>query len=144
MVSMYQKKKYIGISKGMSADHTIKTLIHEITHATLHTNSQARFGDNVYRKQEFEAESVAYIVSKHFGINSSDYSFGYLASWTRQGHDIKQFEKSLSTIQSQARELINKIDNSLSQIQSQIKHLNTRLIRKFQRHLKLKKGSVKK
>ena len=134
------EEKYIGISKGMSADHTIKTLIHEITHATLHTNSQARFGDNVYRKQEFEAESVAYIVSKHFGINSSDYSFGYLASWTRQGHDIKQFEKSLSTIQSQARELINKIDNSLSQIQSQNQTSEHTVDKKISKALETQKG----
>lgn len=134
------EEKYIGISKGMSADHTIKTLIHEITHATLHTNSQAKFGDNVYRKQEFEAESVAYIVSKHFGINSSDYSFGYLASWTRQGHDIKQFEKSLSTIQSQARELINKIDNSLIQIQSQNKTSEHTVDEKISKALETQKG----
>lgn len=66
--------------------------------------------------------------------------FGYLASWTRQGHDIKQFEKSLSTIQSQARELINKIDNSLSQIQSQNQTSEHTVDKKISKALETQKG----
>lgn len=105
--------KRIVIKEGMGEQMTIKTLIHEITHAKLHANSQAVFGDSCYRRQEFEAESVAYIVSKYYGIDSSEYSFGYLSSWTNKGKQLESFVSSLEMITKQAKEFITEIDELL-------------------------------
>ncbi|WP_242359005.1 ArdC-like ssDNA-binding domain-containing protein [Lactococcus petauri] len=93
---------------------TIKTLIHEITHACLHANAQVRFGDENYRRQEFEAESVAYVMMNHLGIDSGDYSFGYLSSWTNEGKKIEDFQDSLETIARQSEHLIQKLEKVLS------------------------------
>ncbi|TYC48014.1 hypothetical protein ESZ50_10320 [Weissella muntiaci] len=103
----------IVIKAAMGQEQTIKTLIHEIVHSELHANSQARFGSNDYSVQEFEAESVAYIVANHLGIDTAQYSFGYLASWTDNGAKLEEFQTSLETITNEARSLINKIDETL-------------------------------
>ena len=63
----------------------------------------------------FEAESVAYIVCKNYGVDTSDYTFAYLSSWTNKGERIADFENSLKTITNTAREIIKKIDKELSQ-----------------------------
>ncbi|MGI1837314.1 ArdC-like ssDNA-binding domain-containing protein [Lactococcus garvieae] len=89
---------------------TLKTLIHEITHACLHANAQARFGDETYRRQEFEAESVAYIIMNHLGIDSGEYSFGYLSSWIEQGNKLEDFQQSLETIARQSESFIQKLE----------------------------------
>jgi len=108
----------IVLQQGLGEVMTLRTMIHEITHAMLHTDSKARFGDSTYRRQEFEAESVAYIVSKHLGLDTSDYSFGYLSSWTKGGNNIEAFEKSLETITIQSQTLINRLDQTLTKIYS--------------------------
>ncbi|SFL29220.1 DUF6782 family putative metallopeptidase [Lactococcus garvieae] len=104
----------------MSEEQTIKTLIHEATHSELHTQSQARFGDEIYRRQEFEAESVAYVVTKHYGIDSSDYSFGYLANWGMNDLDLQALKATMIKVQEQSHSLIERIDQSLEKIQSKI------------------------
>lgn len=106
----------IVLQQGLGEVMTLKTLIHEMTHAMLHTDSKAKFGDLTYRRQEFEAESVAYIVSNHLGMDTSDYSFGYLASWTNEGKSIDSFEKSLETISKQSQTLINRLEHTLSKV----------------------------
>ncbi|MCA5014566.1 MULTISPECIES: ArdC family protein [unclassified Enterococcus] len=106
----------IVIQEGLGEVMTLKVLLHEMTHAMLHSNSEAQYGDQVYSKQEFEAESVAYIVSSHLGIDTSDYSFGYLASWTEQGRKLEELSNSLEVITSQAKELIDRIDQSLNKV----------------------------
>lgn len=110
------KDHKIVLQQGLGEVMTIKTMIHEMTHAMLHTDSKARFGDMTYRRQEFEAESVAYIVSKHLGIDTSEYSFGYLSSWTNEGKSIDSFEKSLETISKQSQTLINRLEQTLSKV----------------------------
>ncbi len=109
-------RELILIRPGMGQQQTIKTLIHETIHARLHHDSQARFGSQSYAKQEFEAEAVAYIVTNHLGIDSSDFSFGYLASWTNGGQQIEVFEDSLATITKEAQQLISEIDVKLEKI----------------------------
>lgn len=109
-------KKEIVLREGLGEIMTLKVLLHELTHATLHTNSSSSFGDDMYRKQEFEAESVAYIVSNHLGIDTSDYSFGYLSSWTDKGNKLEEFTTSLETITEQAKLLINRLDQTLEKI----------------------------
>ena len=109
-------KKEIVLRQGMGEVMTLKVLLHEITHALLHSNSSATFGDKVYRQQEFEAESVAYVVSRHLGMDTSDYSFGYLSSWTDQGKDLMKLEESLKRITNQAKQLIDDIDVALDKV----------------------------
>jgi Zn-dependent peptidase ImmA (M78 family) len=106
----------IVVAKGLGQEQTIKTLIHEITHAELHASSTSKFGSPQYSQNEFEAESVAYIVANHFGIDSSEYSFGYLSSWTNQGDDLQNFEVSLEKITNEANQLIEKIDKTLERV----------------------------
>lgn len=84
-------EKRIAIDDGMSELQTIKTAIHEIAHAKLHdidlnAPEQAKRPDRSTR--EVQAESVAYTVCQHFGLDTSDYSFGYVAGWS-SGRDIK-------------------------------------------------------
>lgn len=106
--------KQIVVNKNMGQEMTLKTLIHEVTHAVLHSDSSAIFGDETYSKQEFEAEAVAYIVSSHLKIDTSSYSFAYLSSWTNQGKDLKELENSLDTITKQAQSMIENIEKTLS------------------------------
>lgn len=109
-------KGEIVIREGLGEVMTIKVLLHELTHALLHTNSQATFGDSTYSKQEFEAESVAYIVSNHLGLDTSNYSFGYLSSWTDQGNKVEELTSSLEVITNQARDLIQRADEVLKKV----------------------------
>jgi hypothetical protein len=104
----------IGLRQGLGQEQTVKTLIHELTHAQLHANSTAEFGSQAYGQHEFEAESVAYVVADHLGIDSSEYSFGYLSAWTHEGDQLEAFKTSLKTVTTQANQLINKIDDTLS------------------------------
>lgn len=96
----------------MSELQTIKTAIHEIAHAKLHdidlnAPEQAERPDRSTR--EVQAESVAYTVCQHFGLDTSDYSFGYVAGWS-SGRDIKELKASLETIRTAASELISEIE----------------------------------
>ncbi len=76
-------KKMIAIQEGMSDIQTVKTAIHELTHAKLHSTASKNDTDDVRRIQEVQAESVAFAVASHFDIDTSEYSFPYIASWTR-------------------------------------------------------------
>lgn len=102
----------IVIRKGMNQYQTLKTEIHEVAHSLLHQKSSEFISKE---QKEFEAESVAYIVCQNYGVDTSDYTFAYLSSWTNKGERIADFENSLKTITNTAREIIKKIDKELSQ-----------------------------
>lgn len=108
----------IVIQQGMSEVQSIKTAIHEVTHADLHAPEvNLSLSDRTDRRtREVEAESVAYTVCQHYGLDTSDYSFGYVAGWS-SSKELKELHNSLEIIQKQAGELINKIDNRLAEIQ---------------------------
>lgn len=108
------KENRIAIKEGMSEQQTIKTMVHEITHSRLHSMAkQDNIKDTTERNtKEIEAESVAFVVSKHFGINTEDYSFGYIASWSK-GKDLKELESSLNTIQKEANSIISGVEEKL-------------------------------
>jgi hypothetical protein len=97
----------IAIKTGLSDLQTIKTLIHECAHATLHTLDKA--GEKTREQQETEAEAVAYVVSKHYGIDTSDYSFGYLASWATD-KETPELTACLETIRTTAAKFIDGLD----------------------------------
>ena len=102
----------IVIRKGMNQYQTLKTEIHEVAHSILHKKTSEFISKE---QKEFEAESVAYIVCQNYGVDTSDYTFAYLSSWTNKGERIADFENSLKTITNTAREIIKKIDKELSQ-----------------------------
>ena len=114
----YPTEQNIIIRQGMSEAQTVKTTIHEITHADLHTlDADNLSGEKKNRRtREVEAESVAYVVCNHFGIDTSEYSFGYLAFWSAS-KELSELQNSLDTIQKQANELINRIDKRLTELQ---------------------------
>ena len=80
------KENKIVINQGMSKDQTVKTLIHEYTHSILHGSESDVDRDT----EELQAESTAFIITNRYGIDTSEYSFGYLASWS-DGKDIKKY-----------------------------------------------------
>lgn len=110
----------IAIQEGMSQSQTIKTAIHEVAHAKLHDRERNQDIDVVLDKdrntKEVEAESVAYTVCQHFGIDTSDYSFGYIARWSSD-RDMKELKSSLDTIRKTASELITGIEDRLAELQ---------------------------
>ena len=112
--------KRIAIQEGMSELQTLKTAIHEIAHAKLHDidlnapeNEQQPRVDR--RTREVEAESVTYTVCQHYGLDTSDYSFGYVAGWS-SGRELSELKNSLETIRSAAAEIINSIDETLAEL----------------------------
>ena len=99
----------IGIKEGMSQVQTIKTLVHEIAHAILHNPDSTPDGaKKAKRQKEVEAESVAYVVCQHFGIDTSDYSLGYVAGWSKD-RELDELKASLETIHSTAGKIIDAI-----------------------------------
>ena len=116
-------EKRIAIQEGMSELQTLKTAIHETAHSKLHAIDpeapaieQADRPDS--RTREVQAESVAYAVCQHYGLDTSDYSFGYVAGWS-SGKDLKELKASLETIRATAHELITTIDGHLAQLQKE-------------------------
>lgn len=108
------KEKEIVIKEGMSETQTIKTLIHEISHEKLHSKDDRKTLSN---QREIEAESVAFVVSNYFGIDTSSYSFDYISSW--QEKDKAEVKDSLNIIQETSNMLIEKIKSNL-EIQKEI------------------------
>lgn len=101
----------IVVQPGMSQVQTIKTMIHEIAHAKLHQPNHLTDRPKQRREKEVEAESVAYVVCQHFGIDTSDYSFGYVAGWS-QGRELNELKTSLDIIHTTAGEIIDTIQLS--------------------------------
>ena len=116
-------EKRIAIQENMSELQTLKTAIHEIAHAKLHAiDPEAPAAEQQNRPdsrtREVQAESVAYTVCQHYGLDTSDYSFGYVAGWS-SGKDLKELRASLETIRATAHELITTIDGHLAELQKQ-------------------------
>lgn len=113
--------KRIAISNGLSEMQTIKTTIHEIAHAKLHAlpEPDAPVEEQEDRPdrntREVQAESVAYIVCQHFNIDTSDYSFGYIAGWS-SGQETKELRASLETIRETASEIIEQIEEKMPEL----------------------------
>lgn len=109
----------------MSELQTLKTAIHEIAHAKLHDIDLNAPKDEQQprvdrRTREVEAESVAYTVCQHYGLDTSDYSFGYVAGWS-SGRELAELKSSLETIRSAAADIINSIDGHIAELQSSTK-----------------------
>lgn len=114
--------KRIAIKEGVSELQAVKTAIHEIAHAKLHDvdlNAPLEEQNRIDRRsREVQAESVAYTVCQHFGLDTSDYSFGYVAGWS-SGKEMTELKASLETIQETAKELITEIEGHFTELQQQ-------------------------
>ena len=117
------EEKRIAIDEGMSELQNLKTAIHEIAHAKLHdidlNAPQEEQPDRPDRRtREVQAESVAYTVCQHYGLDTSDYSFGYVAGWS-SGRELAELKSSLETIRATAAEIINTIDGHFAELQKE-------------------------
>lgn len=115
----------IAIQSGMSQVKTVKTAVHEMAHQKLHSiqpkdETPSEAGDNsraelTRNSKEVEAESVAFTVCRHFGIETDDYSFTYIAAWSR-GKETAELKASLDVIRRAASEMITEIENCLKEL----------------------------
>ncbi len=112
----------IAIKEGMSEAQTAKTGVHEVAHAKLHAREAEQDTEKAVYKdretKEVEAESIAYTVCQHFGIDTSDYSFGYIAGWS-SGKEMPELKSSLDTIRRTSSELIKGIEAQLLEIEKE-------------------------
>ncbi len=110
----------IAIKEGMSETQTAKTGVHEVAHAKLHAKEIEQETGTVKDREtkEVEAESIAYTVCQHFRIDTSDYSFGYIAGWS-SGKEMPELKSSLDTIRRTSSELIKGIEAQLLEIEKE-------------------------
>lgn len=115
-------EKRIAVRNDLSEMQTIKTTIHEIAHAKLHALPEKEENEVIEddrpdnRTREVQAESVAYTVCQHFGIDTSDYSFGYVAGWS-SGKETEELKASLEVIRTTADEMITDISEKLKELE---------------------------
>nr|WP_269139535.1 PBECR4 domain-containing protein [Streptococcus sanguinis] len=108
----------IVIKKGLSEQHTLKTIFHEMAHSDLHNFEKRAETPFNLSTAELQAESVAFVVSSHYGLDTSEYSFGYLASWTQDPKGLSDLEGQIKIVQKEADSLISRIDQALEKYQS--------------------------
>lgn len=101
------ENRKIAIQIGMSDEQTIKTLIHEIAHSLLHEDSKKS-----REQEEVEAESVAFIISDFLGVDTSSYSFDYVAVWSRE-METSELQEILANIQQQASTIISQLSEKI-------------------------------
>ena len=111
------EEKRIAINEGMSDVQNLKTLIHEIAHARIHDidKNAPKEEQPTRRTREVEAESIAYTVCQHYGLDTSDYSFGYIASWSG-GKELDVLKSSLDTIRKEADAIIKEVDKHFAEL----------------------------
>ena len=113
----HMEENRIVVQEGMSEAQTVKTLLHEASHQALHSREAMEMsGEKKSKNQkETEAESVAYVVCQHYGIDTSDYSFAYVATWSAD-KEVPELKASLDTIRRTASDLIVKIDEKVQEL----------------------------
>ena len=112
------KENHIVIKQGMSEQQTLKTIFHEMAHSDLHNLEKLQEAPLKRSTAELQAESVAFVVASHYGLDTSDYSFGYLATWSQDPEGLSDLEAQIKIVQKEADSLISRIDKSLEKYQS--------------------------
>lgn len=107
----------ITILKGMSEQQTLKTIFHEMAHSELHNVEKLLETPLKRSTRELQAESVAFVVASHYGLDTSDYTFGYLASWSQDKVGLSDLEGQIKIVQKEADSLISRIDETLETYQ---------------------------
>lgn len=98
----------IVVKAGMSEAQTVKTLVHEITHSILHSDDGEE-KEAGRRKREVQAESVAYVVCSALGLDTAEYSFGYVAGWSA-GQELEELTESMEVIRKTAKTILNGLE----------------------------------
>ena len=112
----HQEERRIAINEGMSEVQNVKTLVHEMAHQKLHAVENMDKELKLTRgAKEVEAESIAYVICQHYGIDTAEYSFPYLAGWS-EGKDTPELKASLDRIRKASNEMINEIDSHIAEI----------------------------
>lgn len=110
-------KNQIVIKSGMSDTQTLKTAFHEATHNLLHDpNKKIVTAKSPRNEKEVQAESVAFIVAERFGMDTSEYSFPYIATWSA-GKQLEQLKNALQEIQMAAKKISSEIESELLKLQ---------------------------
>lgn len=116
----HQEERRIAINEGMSEVQNVKTLVHEMAHQKLHAVENMDKELKLTRgAKEVEAESIAYVICQHYGIDTAEYSFPYLAGWS-EGKDTPELKASLDRIRKASNEMINEIDSHIAEINLEI------------------------
>ena len=136
----------IYLNENLNQQHKLRTLVHEIVHARLHNmdkllSEKGALPDKATR--EIQAEGIAYAVCKHLGLDTSGYSFGYLAAWSSD-KELPELRSSLSTISKGAKTLINEIDGELREVISREMIVETNKQQKAEQKAEVKKTAAKK
>lgn len=118
-----RRDKSIYISKELNEAQTVATLIHEMTHAELHKdkapeNETVAEREARRNREEVEAESVAFVVSQYFGIETGANSFGYVADWSSD-KELSDLKSSLETIKKTANKMIETIDQKFNELKQE-------------------------
>lgn len=112
-------EKRIAVREGLSEQQTLKTLVHEISHAKLHDVDLSKPKDERLdidkRTMECQAEAIAFVCCERFGLDTSDYSFGYIAGWS-SGRELKELRSSLEIIRNTAAEIIDSVEDCLQEM----------------------------
>lgn len=110
------KENHIVIKQGMSEQQTLKTIFHEMAHSDLHNLEKLQEEPLKRSTAELQAESVAFVVASHYGLDTSDYSFGYLATWSQDPEGLSDLEAQIKIVQKEADSLISELINRLKSI----------------------------
>lgn len=103
-------------SHDMNKSQLIKTFIHETAHSELHHSNNPQREQLTRSNAELQAESVAYVVASYYGIDTSDYSFDYLAGWSKDKETLADLEAQLDIVQQEAKSLMVRMDQELEQL----------------------------
>ena len=118
-------EKRIAVREGLSEQQTLKTLVHEISHAKLHDFDLSKPRDEISKTDrqimECQAEAVAFVCCERFGLDTSDYSFGYIAGWS-SGRELKELRSSLEIIRDTAAEIIDGVESQLHELRQNREH----------------------
>ncbi|HEL2322480.1 TPA: hypothetical protein TZN81_002102 [Streptococcus suis] len=98
---------------GMNKSQLIKTFLHETAHSELHHKDHPQKDQLTRSTAELQAESVAYVVASYYGLDTSNYSFGYLASWSQDKDTLRDLEAQLDIVQQEAKSLIERMDKEM-------------------------------
>lgn len=127
-------------SNEMNKAQIIKTFLHEMAHAELHHSANPQKENLTRSTAELQAESVAYVVSSYYGIDTSEYSFNYLSGWSADKETLTDLEAQLDIVQQEAKSLMVRMDQALEQLrlsqEKQTKHSFEQKMEKFKNQSK--------
>ena len=127
-------------SNEMNKAQIIKTFLHEMAHAELHHSANPQKENLTRSTAELQAESVAYVVSSYYGIDTSEYSFNYLSGWSADKETLADLEAQLDIVQQEAKSLMVRMDQALEQLrlsqEKQTKHSFEQKMEKFKNQSK--------